>query len=270
MRQKSIYRLIGLTLFILSFFGIALASVPDWENPAVFKMNTEPARCTAVPYASVKQALQNQPGLSPWVESLNGDWKFHWSSKPEERPEDFYQTDYYDADWKTIPVPSVWQLQGYDIPIYTNVTYPFDVSNPPKITGDYRPVGSYRTVFEIPESWQGREVILHFAGVKSAFYVWVNGKQAGYHQDSMTPAEFDITPLIQNGPNQLAVEVYRWSDGSYLEDQDMWRFSGIFRDVFVYAAPTLHLRDFTVETDFDALYYDATLIVSGELYNYAS
>ena len=179
---------------------------------------------------------------------------------------DFYKPTFDVSGWDDIRVPANWQEFGYGRPIYTNIRYPFP-PDPPHIPHDYNPVGSYRRVFEIPASWDGREVFLHFDGVKSAFYVWVNGCKVGYSQDSMTPAEFNITRCLAPGKNILAVEVYRWSDGSYLEDQDMWRFSGIFRRVYLFATPKVHIRDFFVRSTLDDLYQNGILMIreAGEL-----
>jgi beta-galactosidase len=217
-------------------------------------------------YPSAALARQADRTKSPWFKLLNGDWKFHWVARPDQRPADFYRPDFNDAQWKPIPVPSSWQLQGYDYPIYTNILYPFqyDPKNP-RPPRDYNPVGSYRTTFEVPAGWKGRQVLLHFSGVDSAFYVWVNGHQAGYSEDSRTPAEFNITKYLKPGANLLAVEVYRYSDGSYLEDQDMWRMSGIFRDVYLWSVAGRHIRDFEVRTDLDAEYRDAVLKLSAEV-----
>ncbi|MCP5062661.1 MAG: DUF4981 domain-containing protein [Ignavibacteriae bacterium] len=160
-------------------------------------------------------------------------------------------------------------MYGYDIPIYVNVKYPFVVVDPPNIPYDNNPVGSYRKNFIIPDNWDGREIFIHFAGVRSAFYIWVNGKKVGYSQGSMTPAEFNLTPDLKKGGNTLAVEVYRWSDGSYIEDQDMWRLSGIYRDVYLFSTPQIHMRDFFIKTDLDKNYKNAQLIIDVELKNYS-
>jgi len=241
----------------------------DWEDPTVVGKNKEPPHCTLVPYPDEETALTGRPEASPWFMSLNGEWKFNWVKRPEERPKDFYRTDFDDTEWKTIPVPGNWQLHGYGIPVYTNIRYPFP-PNPPRIPHDYNPVGSYRRKFTIPASWKGKRIFLHFAGVKSAMYVWVNGRAVGYSEGSMTPAEFDITSFLKEGENLLAAEVYRWSDGSYLEDQDMWRFSGIYRDVFLFATPVVHLRDFYVRCRFERGWKHATLLVSAYVRNYGN
>ncbi|MBN2288012.1 MAG: beta-galactosidase, partial [Candidatus Glassbacteria bacterium] len=241
----------------------------DWENPGVTGINLEPPHTTLVPYQDVPAALRGDRAGSAFFKLLNGTWKFNWVKKPDERPVDFYRDDYDVSGWAGIHVPGHWQLQGYGIPIYRNIPYEF-VKDPPFIQHDYNPVGSYRTVFSVPQKWGGRRVFLVFEGVKSAFYLWINGRKVGYHQDSMTPAEFDITGYLREGDNTLAAEVYRWSDGSYLECQDFWRFSGIFRDVYLFAAPQVHLRDFWVRTELDDRYRDALLRVDAELRSYAA
>ncbi len=259
------------TLAVLGLVCLAHGSpVPDWENPEVFGRNKEPAHCTLLPYPDESTALVGTREASPFFQFLNGRWKFHWVRKPADRPVEFYRTDYDVSGWDEIPVPSNWELQGYGIPIYTNTIYPFSPVDPrpPHIPHEWNPVGSYRTEFTVPEEWEGRRVFLHFEGVKSAFYLWVNGEEVGYSQGSMTPAEFDVTAYLREGPNVLAAEVYRWSDGSYLEDQDTWRLSGIYRDVFLFSTPTVHLRDFFLRPDLDADYRDATLHVTARVRNY--
>ena len=244
------------------------ATRPEWDAPSVLHVNTERAHVTMTPYADGGELVADS---SRWVLSLNGVWKFHLSPNPASRPADFFQPGFNDTDWATIRVPGSWELQGFGIPIYVNAGYafPFDRQNP-RPPHDDNPVGSYRTTFSIPEHWSGRRVYLQFGGVDSAFYVWVNGRRVGYSEDSRTPAEFDITGAIRGGVNQLAVEVYRWSDGSFLEDQDMWRLSGIFRDVVLWSASTQRLRDVEIETQLDSQYRDATLQVRAIVANSAS
>ncbi len=267
-------------------FGLALnlsaqtsnQSNPDWENPHVFGINKEPARASYTPYADEKAALGEEP--SSLTESLNGTWKFNWVKRPELRPMDFYKPEYDVSGWKEIPVPSNWEMQGYGTPIYTNITYPFKRDSP-RVTStpddhswtayDQRdPVGSYRREFTVPGEWSGRQVYLQFHGVNSAYYVWINGQKVGYSQDSRMTAEFDITRYLNPGKNVIAVEVYRWSDGSYIEDQDFWRMSGIFRDVTLMARPTVHLRDFQVQTPFDPAYENATFKLHASIANVGS
>ena len=249
--------------------GNASASVPDWENPQGVGRNKEPGHCTLVPYPDIDSALRCERQTSEFYKSLNGKWKFNWVNKPSDRPVDFYKPGYDVSKWDEIPVPSNWQMHGYGRPIYLNMRYPFTV-NPPFIPHDYNPVGSYRTEFEIPSGWHDRQIFLHFDGIKSASYFWLNGQSIGYSQDSMLPAEFNITKYLKPGANTLAVEVYRWSDGSYLEDQDMWRFSGIYRQVYLFATPQVHIRDFAVRTDLDDNYTDATLMVRPVIANFNS
>lgn len=239
----------------------------EWENPAMIGWNKEPYHCTLLPYPDGDSALKGTPEACPFYQSLNGFWKFHWVGKPGDRPRDFHRPDYDVSAWDAIPVPSNWEFLGYGIPIYSNVRYPFP-ADPPRIPGENNPVGSYRRNFAIPAAWKGRQIFIHFAGVQSAFYLWVNGEKAGFSQGSMTPAEFNITPYLRDGENVLAVEVYRWSSGSYLEDQDMWRLSGIFRDVFLFAAAPVHLRDFFVRCELDEAYRDAELKVAARVRNY--
>ncbi len=240
---------------------------PDWENQAVFQINREPPHCTMAVFPGAKSAMLLKRGYSPYYRSLNGTWKFHWVKSPDDRPRDFYRPGFDSSKWDEIPVPGNWQMQGYGIPIYTNITYPFP-KNPPYIDHSYDPVGSYLRTFRVPPEWKGRRVLVHFDGVESAFYVWVNGKKVGFSEGSRTPAEFDLTPYLKKGDNLLAVEVYRWSDGSYLEDQDFWRLSGIYRDVYLYSTPLVHLRDFFVKADLVDDYRNGYLSVTGEVRNY--
>ncbi|TWT41422.1 glycoside hydrolase family 2 TIM barrel-domain containing protein [Botrimarina hoheduenensis] len=244
----------------LLIVGCALAAcqlleaqeVPEWENPAVFGDNELPTRASFWHFPTAQMALEslqaggNRRDASPYVQLLNGKWKFRYSAQVEQRPADFFEPEYDDSGWGSINVPSNWELQGHGTPIYTNMVYPFD-KNPPKIAGhNGRPVGSYRTRFSVPESWLKRRVEICFDGVESAFYLWVNGQKVGYSEDSRIPARFDLTPYLKSGENLLAVEVYRWSDASYLEDQDFWRLSGIFRDVFLERLPEARLEDLSI------------------------
>jgi len=242
---------------------------PEWENPQIVGINKEPGHCTLVPYPDTESALKCERQNSEFYKSLNGKWKFNWVSKPSDRPVDFYKPRYDVSGWDEIPVPSNWQMHGYGRPIYLNMRYPFPV-NPPYIPHDYNPVGSYRTEFEIPATWNDRQVFLHFDGIKSASYIWINGQSVGYSQDSMLPAEFNITKYLKQGKNTLAVEVYRWSDSSYLEDQDMWRLSGIYRNVYLFSTPQVHVQDFAIRTDLDDTYTDATLMIRPRITNYTS
>ncbi len=259
-----------IAILSLALGAAAFAQVrPEWDNPAIVHVGTQKPHATMMAYPSSELARTADRAKSPWFELLNGTWKFHGSLRPSERPIDFYRTDYSDAAWGNMPVPASWQMHGFDVPIYTNIIYPFpqDASKAPTPPYEFNPVGSYRMHFTVPPSWKGRQILLHFDGVDSAFYAWVNGHKLGYSEDSRTPAEFDITPHLKPGSNLLAVEVYRFGDGAYLEDQDMWRMSGIFRDVYLWAAPEQHLRDFEVKTNLDDEYRDATLVVKGAVSN---
>ena len=258
--------ILGVACFVA--FCLRAATVPDWENEQVLHINTEPPRAMFVPFADVAGALADKPEASPFYFSLNGSWKFNWAPKPELRPTNFFETTFDDSAWKTIEVPSNWEMKGYGVPIYLGSGYTFKM-DPPRVTSEpptnwtafvqRNPVGSYRRTIELPANWTGRRVFIHFDGVDSAFYLWVNGARVGFSKDSRTPAEFELTDFLKPGSNQLAVEVYRWSDGSYLEDQDMWRMSGIFRPVYLYSTAAARIRDFTVRTELDASYSDATL-----------
>ena len=240
----------------------------DWENPRVFERNKERPHTTLIPYSDIETARNCERYRSEWVELLSDDWKFAYAGTPKEAIEDFWKADFDVSEWDDIEVPGCWQMQGYDIPRYKNVGWPFDPSNCPKIPEDDNPVGSYVTTFEVPEEWAGRRIFLTFEGVESAAYVWLNGQEVGYTQDSRTPAEFNITPYLREGENTLAVRVYRFSDGSYLEDQDHWRFSGIYRDVYIWAAPLVHIRDFSVRTTLDSAFVDADLEIRADVINY--
>ncbi len=250
------------------------AELNDWENPAVVGINKEPPRATSWPLASLEEAGRPPPlpftrhreaGATPieqvmeegvegytYVRSLNGDWKFSWCGKPDDRPLDFYRPDFDDKAWTTIRVPSCVEMHGFGIPIYTNITYPFK-KDPPRIQHDYNPVSSYRRRFTVPPDWKGRQTFIRFDGVYSGFYLWVNGHKVGYSEDSMGPAEFNLTPYLKDGENLLAVEVYRWTDGSYLEDQDMFRYSGICRGVTLFSTPAIFIRDFELTSDWNTV-----------------
>ncbi|MBN1845345.1 MAG: DUF4981 domain-containing protein [Sedimentisphaerales bacterium] len=276
-RNKHIVILSVSCLFVSS--PAAAAETRDWEDPQVIGINKEPPHCTLMPYSDTAEAIQANRAGSDWAQSLNGDWKFHWVNHFEKRPRDFFAPRFDDSGWDRIPVPSNWQMHGYGTPIYTNVTYPF-AKNPPSVTTtppstytayeDRNPVGSYRYEFTVPAEWNDREVFIHFDGVESAFYLWINGELVGYSEGSRTPAEFQITKVLKPGANLLAAEVYRWSDGSYLEDQDFWRLSGIYRDVYLYAVPKLHIRDFFVKTELDDQFRDAVLRVETIVKNYGA
>ncbi|NOU75196.1 DUF4981 domain-containing protein [Paenibacillus sp. LMG 31458] len=282
---------ISLTLMLLmavncfSTLGASAAPAngyPEWNNnPDIFQVNREPAHASFIPYGDVPSALRGADmisamteHLSPFYQSLNGQWKFNFAKNPDARPLDFYKDSYDTSSWNEIKVPGEWQMQGYDFPIVTNITYPFwgngnsNNVQPPVAPTEYNPVGSYKRTFTVPDNWSDRKTFISFQGVETAFYVWVNGQKVGYSEDSYSPKDFNITPYLKSGENTLAVEVYRWSDGSWLEDQDSIRLSGIVRDVFLFSTPSVHMRDFGVVTDLDASYQDAALNLKVNVKNY--
>ncbi len=254
MRKRSRY--LALVIFgLITFNSVAqgFSSLPDWENPDIISVNTEAPYATFIHYNDQSLDL-DQKELSNY-QSLNGTWKFNWAARPADRPVDFYSKKYDVSEWDNIDVPSDWQMRGYGYPIYTNIPYPFP-KNAPYIPHDNNPVGSYKRTFDVPVSWSGKQVFVHFGGVNSAFYLWVNGEKVGYSQGSKTPAEFDITSYVQVGDNDIAVEVYRWCDGSYLEDQDFWRVSGIERDVTLVAVEKVSLQNVEVQAGLDLETYE--------------
>ena len=232
-------------------------AMPDWQNPAVLARQREPAHASLLPYADAASALTGERSASPYFKLLNGQWQFYYAATPLELPEGFSAENYSAEDWDRIPVPSNWQMLGYGRPNYTNVAYPYPV-DPPHVPQE-NPIGLYRHTFQTPAGWDDKQVFLAFAGVDSAFYVWVNGQMAGYSQGAHLPSEFNITAYLHDGQNSLAVQVYQWSDGSYMEDQDMWRLSGIFRDVYLVAVPGVHLRDVRIRSLLDDSYADGML-----------
>ncbi len=238
----------------------------ELEDPTITGVNTLKPHAWFIPFPDSKSTEGKKSLESPFCRVLNGNWKFYWSKNPAERPVDFYKEDFDISGWKEIPVPSDWQMQGYDYPIYTNIPYPFK-ADPPFIPKDYNPVGSYKHNFTVPADWKDKRVVLHFGGVNSAAYYWLNGEKLGYSEDSKTPVEFDITSRLREGENALSIEVYRWSDGSYLEDQDFFRLSGIERDVFLYATPRVHIYDYFVTTDLVNDYQDARLSLTVDVIN---
>ena len=259
-------------LAVLSSVTLLAAQTNDWENLAVNSRNREPARTYSMPLADEAAAFTDAlDPETPYKMSLNGIWKISWVGNPDLRVKDFYRTDFSDADWFAIDVPSCVELRGFGSPGYVNVRYPHKMEWPlirdrQSGASDYNPVSSYRRTFTVPEDWKGREVFLRFDGVYSAYYVWVNGEKVGYAEDSKLPSEFNITKYLNpqpSTPNLLAVEVYRWCDGSYIEDQDMTRYSGIFRDVTLWSMPKDGIWDFAVKTTLKNDYRDAEIEVTG-------
>lgn len=236
----------------------------DWENPAVFEKGQTDPHAFYIPYDVADDALKNKKSSN--FQLLNGQWKFKLVETPGEVPENFWKPDFDAQDWAEINVPSNWQMEGYDHPKFRNVALTFE-SNPPLIPDYFNPTGCYKRKFTIPKAWNNKEIMLRFEGVKSAAYVWVNGKRAGYNEGGFEPAEFNITPFIEKGENDLAIQVMRFSDGSYLENQDMWRLSGIFRDVKIYALPKTYIHDYYVVTDLDKNYKDVNLNIDFDIKN---
>ena len=230
------------------------APVPEWEQPEVVALNREPMKATFFNFESRDKAQAGDKAASSYYRSLDGAWSFAYSPTPDARPRDFYKNDFDVSAWKQIQVPGMMQAQGYGKPIFTNVRYPFPM-NEPLIQHSLNEVGSYKRSFEVPANWDGRDVFLHIGAAGAAYYIWVNGQQVGYSEDSKLPSEFKLTPYVQAGKNSIAIEVYRWADGSYLEDQDFWRLSGIERSVYVYAEPKARLRDYKVTASLDKARY---------------
>ncbi|ACU60200.1 glycoside hydrolase family 2 TIM barrel-domain containing protein [Chitinophaga pinensis] len=256
------------------------ATVPkEIEDPECLGINKEPAHATLMPYADLKEALNANRYASSFSKSLNGTWKFNYVPWPQQRPVDFYKPDFSVEKWADIKVPSCWQVEGYGTPYYSNFNYIFQkdfprvMSTPPVNFTAYKernPVGSYRRNFDVPADWDGRRIFITFDGVDAGFFLWVNGHKIGYSVNSRNAAEFDITEFVKPGANIIAVEVYRFTTGSYMEDQDMFRLSGIFRNVTLWSAPQEHIRDFLISTDLDANYVHATLNASGKIKNYGT
>jgi len=261
-------------IFLLLIWGLISNSYsqtldPVIENPEVIAINKLPARASFFPYTSKEKALTNQLDKAENYMLLNGYWKFKWVRDLANKPSDFYKNEYDTSTWDTIKVPSNWEVEGYGIPIYTNHPYPFKPKNPnpPDIPDGYNPVGSYKRHFTLPDNWDKKDIYIHLGAVKSAMYLWINGQKVGYSQGSKLPAEFNITPFVQKGKNTISLEVYRWSDGSYLECQDFWRISGIERDVYLYARPQLILQDYFAKAGLTNMYKDGTLDLTIDIKN---
>ncbi|PWJ43127.1 beta-galactosidase [Sediminitomix flava] len=241
-------------------------SLPDWEDPKVFAINMEAPRAIFYVFDKEEEAFKKDWEASSAYQSLNGMWKFNWSVAPTKRPKNFYKPTYNVSEWDEIKVPANIELQGYSAPIYTDVPYPFD-PNPPFVPKDHNPVGSYRKEFTLEKSWMTDRIYIHFGAVNSAMYLWINGEKVGYGEGSKTPMVFDISDYVKEGNNTLAAEVYRFSDGSYLEDQDMWKMSGIERDVYLYRRGNTHIRDFFLNASLDDNYQDGIFDLNIEIRN---
>jgi beta-galactosidase len=256
-------------LTILLFSYQVKSQGNEWNNPSINEVGPESGHTSFIYYADKPSAVKNFEEVSPYYKSLNGIWKFNWCRKPADRPVDFYKLGYDISSWTEIKVPGEWQLQGYDVPLNVNIGFGFE-NRFPKAPEDYNPVGSYLREFEIPSAWKGMQVFLHFEGVSSAYYVWINGKYVGYSEDSRTGREFDITGKVKEGNNSVAVQVFRWCDGSYLEDQDFWRFSGIERNVYLCAAKPTAIRNIEITSTLDDQYKGGLLSAKVQVKNYSS
>lgn len=255
-------------LFLTMVSSLAAQNtVPEWENPEVFAINKENTRASSLPYPNESLAIADDYTASPYYQSLNGKWKFHWVAKIADVPADFYKENYDASKWVDMPVPGNWEFNGFGIPMYVNIGYGFPI-NPPHINKEDSPTGAYRTTFDIPDNWDGRKVFLHFEGGTNSMYVWINGQKVGYTENAKSPAEFDISKYLRKGKNTLACQVQKFSDGSYLEDQDMWRLGGINRNVYLYSTAETRILDFFAHPNLDKNYKNGELTVDVTLKNY--
>ncbi|MDR1455404.1 MAG: DUF4981 domain-containing protein [Tannerella sp.] len=257
--------------FLLFLLGgpVTFAQSNFWEDPRIVDEGKEPARAYFVPYADAAQAERDDKFESPYVKSLNGTWKFHFAENVGQRPTGFHAENLDEASWKDIQVPGSWETQGFGVPVYSNSRYIFP-ANPPYVDNDDLPIGTYRTWFEVPALFAGREIILNFGSISGAATIYVNGRKVGYTKAAKTPAEFNITPCLKAGRNLLAVQVFKWSDASYLEDQDFWRLGGIERDVLLIARPKVSIEDFFIISDLDANYRNGLFRADVTLRNFTS
>lgn len=256
---------------ILSFvlvYSLALLGVTgraqnnEWRNPEINAVNRAPMHTNYFAYESIKAAQKGLKEQSTNYLTLNGIWKFNWVRHSDQRPFDFYRTDFNDKGWDDLKIPAIWELNGYGDPLYVNIGYPWRhqfASNPPEFPIDNNHVGSYRKEITLPADWKGKEIFAHFGSVTSNIYLWVNGKYVGYSEDSKLEAEFNLTNYLKPGKNLIAFQVFRWCDGTYLEDQDFFRLSGIGRDCYLYARNKQYIQDIRITPDLDAQYNNGTL-----------
>jgi beta-galactosidase len=256
-----------LLLLLFALLFKAQAQNNDWENPKLVDQGKEKPHVNFMLFDSEKEVVNDDYAKSAFYKSLNGQWKFNYVAKHADRIKDFYRTTLDDSGWANLTVPSNWELNGFGVPIYTNITYPHPRT--PPFIGDNNPVGTYRRTFTVPENWDGQETLIHFGSISGCAFIYVNGKKVGMTKASKTPAEFNITPFLKKGTNQLAVQVFRWHDGSYLEDQDFWRFSGIERDVYLYALPKQTVWDFFLKGDLDQTYTNGLFSAAIDLRKFA-
>ncbi len=278
-----LFSIISMKKFFLLFSGligfITSAQIPlptELQTPELVSINRMPMRNHAFAYETMAMAKANDRDKSSNFLSLNGSWKFNWVKNPNHRPQKFYEVSFDDSNWDNFRIPASWEVNGYGLPIYVNQPYDFaghnlgySKMNPPyDIPADNNPVGSYRKKITLPDGFKGKQIFLHVGNAKSCLFVWVNGKMVGYSEDSKLAAEFDITDFVKDGENLIALQVYRWSDASYLECQDMFRFSGIERDVFLFATNRLNIRDTKIEATLDPTYTNGLLSITAEVNNY--
>lgn len=271
MKMSANWKLIAALALVLAVCACAkpVEQRPAWNDINVIRQNTEAPRANFHAFGNPQAAVNADVGADEFYQTLNGSWKFKYSDSPASRPVNFFETGFDTSSWDNIPVPSNWERHGYGYPIYVNVPYPFDIDEP-NVPQDKNPVGSYKRNLEIPSTWDGREIFVRFGAVSSAFYLWINGQYVGYSEGSKTASEFNISEVVKPGNNTIAVEVYRWSTGSYLEDQDFWSLSGIQRDVHLYARPKQRVRDFFVHTQLTRDYKHGDFSIDLELVNTAS
>lgn len=267
-KMKNTFNLFVIALMSTTTF-YAQEVVLDWENPEIFAVNLEKTRATSIPYTNEDAAIIDLYEKSPYYQSLNGEWKFQWVPTVADITADFYSESFIDEDWATIPVPGNWEFNGYGTPMYVNIGFGFS-AKPPHIDPDFSPVGTYRHTFTIPENWSNRRVFLHFEGGTNFMYVYVNGQKVGINKNDKSPAEFDITPYIREGENLLACQVHKFSDGSYLEDQDKWRLAGFNRNVYLYSTDDTRIRDFFAKPDLDKNYENGIFSIDVSLKNYSN
>ncbi len=268
MMNKSAMKTLVFALILLPALVLAQSKNNDWENPELYELNKEKPHAAFMLFGNQQDVMTDDYSRSPYYQSLNGSWKFTYVDKHADRITDFYRTDLDISKWNDIAVPSNWELKGFGIPIYTNIVYPHPKT--PPFIGPNNPVGTYRKEFTIPDNWSGKEVLLHFGSITGCAFVYVNGEKVGMSKVAKSPAEFNITKYLQRGKNLLAVQVFRWHDGSYIEDQDFWRLSGIERDVFLYATPSATIWDFFLKSDLDAQYKNGLFSADISLRNFTN
>ena len=267
--KPSLTNLFFLLISVFVFPTLAISQGNEWNDPSVNEVHALPGHTSFIYYSDDQSAIKNVPAASPFYKSLDGTWKFSWCRKPSDRSVDFYKVGFDASKWPEIKVPGEWQLQGFDVPIDVNNGFGFE-NRFPKAPENFNPVGSYLREFELPIDWKEKQIFLHFGGVSSAYYVWINGNYVGYSEDSRTDREFDISAYMKEGKNTIAVQDFRWCDGSYLEDQDFWRFSGIERDVYLYAAEKAAIRNIELISTLDDNYKNGVFTAKVLLKNYSS